>query len=105
MHIQHNVAAILTVGEQSILSALRLVWERMKQVIEPSAAVGLAVVLDSSEFAHIVQRCAEEKRRRRSMGNDEAVTVSVGIVWTGGNVELDAIIAALYSKQGNSEGK
>lgn len=105
MHIQHNVAAILTIDERSILSALRLVWERMKQVIEPSAAVGLAVVLDNSEFAHIVQRCADEKRRRRGMGSDSAVTVSVGIVWTGGNVELDAIVAALYSAQGNSESK
>ena len=40
---------VITVSEDEIRAALRLVWERMKCVIEPSAAVGVAVAL-SPEF-------------------------------------------------------
>lgn len=43
---------IITVTEEEIRSALRLVWERMKCVIEPSAAVGLAVAL-KEEFREV----------------------------------------------------
>jgi threonine dehydratase len=57
-HIQENVESIMTVSEQSILSSLRLVWERMKQIIEPSAAVGLAVVLDKAKTKRTRSRSA-----------------------------------------------
>jgi hypothetical protein len=43
---------VLTVSEDEIRAALRLVWERMKCVIEPSAAVGLAVAL-KTEFREV----------------------------------------------------
>ena len=36
---------IVTVSDEEILSAMRLIWERMKIVVEPSAAVPLAAVL------------------------------------------------------------
>lgn len=94
-HIQRNVKAILTVGEESILNSLRLVWERMKQIIEPSAAVGLAVVLDNQEFAKMAHQIANEKRKQRELSEKEVVEVRIVVVWTGGNVELDAIISAL----------
>lgn len=92
MHIQHYVKTIYTASESSILSSLRLVWERMKQIIEPSAAVGLAIVLDNDDFAIMVGKRAEEIRRRT--GKEEA-EIRIGVVWTGGNVELQAIAAAL----------
>jgi len=58
---------ILTVSEAAIIDAMRLVWERMKIVIEPSAAVPVATV-----FAY----------RERFAGK------RVGVVVSGGNVDL-----------------
>jgi len=43
--IQANVDDILTVSEEQIVDAMRLMWERMKIVVEPSSAVPLAAVL------------------------------------------------------------
>src|SRR5659263_1869 len=43
--IRENVDDILTVTEDQIIEAMRLVWERMKIIIEPSSAVPLAAVL------------------------------------------------------------
>lgn len=65
--IKQNVKEILTVTEEEIISAMRLVWERMKIIIEPSSAVALASVIKNKElFAG--------KR--------------VGIIFSGGNVNL-----------------
>ncbi|KAK9449927.1 tryptophan synthase beta subunit-like PLP-dependent enzyme [Limtongia smithiae] len=68
--IQQNVEKIFTATEAEILSAMRLIWERMKIVVEPSSAVPLAVVLSTAW---------------RQYG----VTGNVGIVVTGGNVDMD----------------
>jgi threonine dehydratase len=95
MHIKRNVESIFTVSEEAIKSSLRLVWERMKQIIEPSAAVGLAVVLDNEDFAHLVHKSVKDKRQQMGWSDEHLVEVRIGIVWTGGNVELDAVVAAL----------
>ncbi|CAH0391148.1 unnamed protein product [Bemisia tabaci] len=87
-HLQAHVGDVLTASEGEILAATRLVWERMKQLIEPSAAVGLAVVLNSPRFAQHVRRVAE-------LRGDGAVEVRVGVVWTGGNVELASVVEAM----------
>lgn len=58
---------IITVEEQEIIDAMRLIWERMKIIIEPSCAVPLAAVL-------------REKERFRGK--------KIGIIITGGNVDL-----------------
>ena len=68
--IRDHVERIITVSDEQIISAMRLVWERMKLIIEPSAAVAVAVTL-SEEFA------ALEGLAR------------VGVVLSGGNVDLD----------------
>jgi threonine dehydratase len=47
--VRDAVDDVITVSEDEIRAALRLVWERMKCVIEPSAAVGVAVAL-SDQF-------------------------------------------------------
>ena len=68
--IQRFVDDIVTVSEEEIISAMRTIWETMKIVIEPSAAV---------PYAAIVER---------------KITVtgkSVGIILTGGNVDLDVL--------------
>ena len=68
--IRQHVRGIVTVTEAQISSAMRLVWERMKLVVEPSGVVPLAAVL-----------AAPEKFRGKR----------VGIVFTGGNVDLDRL--------------
>ncbi len=69
--IREHVEAVFTVSEAEIVSAMRLVWERMKLVIEPSAAVGVAVVLGEAFKATNAER--------------------VGVVLCGGNVSLDRL--------------
>lgn len=66
--IQSHVGRIVTVSEASIGQAMRLVWERMKILIEPSAAVPVAALLEAPE--HFVGQ-------------------RVGVILSGGNVDLD----------------
>lgn len=66
--IKENVDRIITVSDTEIISAMRLIWERMKIIIEPSAAVTFAALLkDKAAF----------KGKR------------VGIIFSGGNVDLE----------------
>jgi len=64
------VDGIVTVSEEAIVSAMRMIWETMKIVIEPSAAVPYAAILE---------------------GSIEVGGKRVGIILTGGNVDLDAL--------------
>ncbi len=43
--IRKYVKDIVTVSEEAILDSMRLIWERMKIIVEPSAAVPLAALL------------------------------------------------------------
>lgn len=65
--IRTHVTDILTVSDDEIIAAMRLIWERMKIIIEPSCAVPLAVVLKHPDLF------ANQK---------------IGIILTGGNVDL-----------------
>ena len=47
--IQKHLADILTVNDEEIKASMRLLWERMKQLVEPSGAVPLAAVLSKPE--------------------------------------------------------
>jgi len=67
------------VTDEQIVHAMKLIWERMKIVVEPSAAVGLAVVLFSVEF----------QERMKMLGREGVV--NVGLVLSGGNVDLERI--------------
>ncbi|PWY86552.1 pyridoxal-phosphate dependent enzyme [Aspergillus sclerotioniger CBS 115572] len=75
---RNKVAGVFAVTEEQIKAALRLVLERMKVVVEPSAVVGLAVCLYNEEFRRLVEKEALE-------GWD------VGIVFSGGNTTVEAI--------------
>ncbi|MBN1878234.1 MAG: pyridoxal-phosphate dependent enzyme [Anaerolineae bacterium] len=66
--IRNHVSDIVTVSEQGIIDAMRLVWERMKILIEPSSAVPVAALLEHSTLF----------RGQR-----------VGIIISGGNVDLE----------------
>ncbi|KAI0012513.1 tryptophan synthase beta subunit-like PLP-dependent enzyme [Xylariaceae sp. FL0662B] len=80
------VAGFYAASERDIRRALRLVYERLKLVVEPSAVVPLAVVLYNEEFRAMVEREAGEE------GWD------LGIVLSGGNVSLDAL-GKLFSEE------
>jgi threonine dehydratase len=66
--IRRNVDDIVTVSEEAIISAMRLVWEKLKAVIEPSSAVPVAAVLEKKV---------------------PVAGKSVAIILSGGNVDLD----------------
>ncbi len=68
--IQRYVDQIVTVSEEGIIKAMRLIYERMKIVIEPSSAVPLAALLE--------QKIPTKNSR-------------IGIILSGGNVDLSAL--------------
>ena len=68
--VQQYVDGIVTVSEEAIVSAMRTIWETMKIVIEPSATVPYAAIQES----------------KIDIGGKR-----VGIILTGGNVDLDAL--------------
>ncbi|UCD74731.1 MAG: pyridoxal-phosphate dependent enzyme [Phycisphaerales bacterium] len=70
--VRDYLRCIITVEDDRIIEAMRLIWQRMKIIIEPSAAVPVAAVM-SDGFA--------------SMSNLKRV----GIVLSGGNVDLDRL--------------
>jgi threonine dehydratase len=72
--VRDHVERIITVSDEQIIAAMRLVWERMKIIVEPSAAVAVAVAL-SDDF--------------KAIPRDEISRV--GIILSGGNVDLDRL--------------
>ncbi|HTP69377.1 MAG TPA: pyridoxal-phosphate dependent enzyme [Dongiaceae bacterium] len=73
--LRQLVDGILLVSEAEIVSTMRLVWERMKIVIEPSSAVALAPLLRQNGLAEL--------------GFDAGSNPRIGIILSGGNVELN----------------
>jgi|TARA_B110000027_G_scaffold101907_1_gene107792 threonine dehydratase len=65
--IQQHIKEVITVSEDEISRAMRMIWERMKIIIEPSCAVPFAALLGRKAFF---------KNKK------------VGIILTGGNVDL-----------------
>lgn len=63
-------AQVITVDDDATVAAMRLIWQVMKQVVEPSSAITLAAVLAQPQ---------------RFSGRN------VGLILTGGNVDLDAL--------------
>ncbi|HNU77185.1 MAG: pyridoxal-phosphate dependent enzyme [Prolixibacteraceae bacterium] len=66
--IMGKVDGIVTVSEEKIVEAMRMVWERMKIIIEPSSAVPLGAILE---------------------GKVDVAGVKTGIILSGGNVDLE----------------
>jgi threonine dehydratase len=65
--ILKNVDDIFTVREESIISSMKLVWERMKIIIEPSSATVLAIIKENPVFFR---------------------SKKIGLIISGGNVDL-----------------
>jgi threonine dehydratase len=68
--VRQNVDSIVTVSEAGIIAAMRLIWEVMKIIIEPSGAVPYAAIMENK---------IDVKGKR------------VGLILSGGNVDLDAL--------------
>ncbi len=68
--VSNHVSDILTVSEQEIIDAMKLIWKRMKVIVEPSSAVPLATIIKNK---------------------DAFAGQSVGVIVTGGNVDLDLL--------------
>jgi threonine dehydratase len=66
--IQKNVDDILTVSDESIINAMRMIWERMNIIIEASCSVPVAAILEKKI---------------------DITGKKVGVILTGGNVDLD----------------
>ncbi len=66
--IREHLEEVLTVSEESIVQAMRYIWERMKIIVEPSCAVPFAAVLSYPDVF----------RGKK-----------VGLILTGGNVDLE----------------
>jgi threonine dehydratase len=74
--IRERVKEVITVTDFEIIDAMRLIWERMKIIIEPSCAVPVAAVLKSKE---------KFKGKR------------TGIILSGGNVDLERALKLFTS--------
>ncbi|MBO6793816.1 MAG: pyridoxal-phosphate dependent enzyme [Balneolaceae bacterium] len=68
--IKQNVDDIVTVSEESIIEAMRFIWERMNMIIEPSCAVPIAAIFE---------------------GKVDVKGKKAGIIITGGNVDLGSL--------------
>ena len=68
--IQRQVERIVTVSERSSVMAMRMLWERLKIVVEPSGAVPLAALIE---------------------GKLNPGTARTGIILSGGNVDLERL--------------
>jgi len=69
--IKRHVDGIITVSEEDILRATRLIWEVLKLVVEPSGAVPYAALLDGQTV------------------QSRALPERIGILLSGGNLDLD----------------
>lgn len=68
--IKEKVDGIITVSENEIIDAMRMVWERMKIIVEPSCSITLAAIL---------------KRKELIKGK------KIGLIMSGGNVDLSQL--------------
>ena len=68
--LKEFVSEIITITEEEVIDAMRMVWERMKLIVEPSCSITLAAVL---------KRKAQFSNRR------------IGLILSGGNVDLNRL--------------
>ena len=78
--LRRHVDRILLVTEEEIISTARLVWERMKIIVEPSSAVALAPLLKPG----VVKSLNLPPRT-------DGTPPKLGVIFSGGNVDLNAL--------------
>src|SRR2546429_10002259 len=78
--LRKHVDRILLVSEEEIIAITRLVWERMKIIVEPSSSVALAPLLKPAAVKSL-------NLPPRSDGKPP----KLGVIFSGGNVDLNAL--------------
>ena len=68
--IQNLVDDIIPIAEEDIINALRMIWERLKIIVEPSCSIALALIINNKQLF--------EGR-------------NVGLIMSGGNLDLDSL--------------
>jgi threonine dehydratase len=76
--MQQHVDGVITVSEEAIVGAMRQIWETLKIVVEPSGAVPYAAITE---------------------GKLDVAGRRIGLILTGGNVDLDALPWGLGAKR------
>ena len=75
--LRNNVNGILLASEEEIIGATRLVWERMKIIIEPSSAVAVAPLLRPGVID--------------GLSLSSSGPAKIGVIFSGGNVDLSSL--------------
>jgi len=78
--LRERVTGVLRVSEEEIISATRMIWERMKIVIEPSSAVAVAPLLKPGALTSIEVPPRADGR-----------PLKLGVIFSGGNVDLSSL--------------
>jgi threonine dehydratase len=78
--LRRHLDRVLLVTEEEIIAAMRLVWERMKIIIEPSSAVAIAPLLRPGAVAEL-------NLPARADGG----APKLGVIFSGGNVDFSAL--------------
>jgi threonine dehydratase len=78
--LRQHLDRVLLVSEEEIIGAMRLVWERMKIIIEPSSAVAIAPLLRPGVVSEL-------KLPVRADG----AAPKLGVIFSGGNVDFSAL--------------
>ena len=78
--LREHVAGILRVTEAEIISTMRLVWERMKIIVEPSSAVAIAPLLRPGAIATL-----------NLPTRPDGSAPKIGVIFSGGNVDLASL--------------
>jgi threonine dehydratase len=74
--LQKHLSGIFLVTEEEIIAAMKLIWERMKVITEPSSAIALAPLLKPETIDAISAGLALGRKP------------GIGIILSGGNVDL-----------------
>ncbi len=86
--LQKHLTGIFLVSEEEIVGAMALIWERLKVITEPSSAIVLAPLLKREVLESISGGVARARRPR------------IGIILSGGNVDLNALPFEQHTSSG-----
>jgi threonine dehydratase len=78
--LRRHLDRVLLVTEEEIIAAMRLVWERMKIIIEPSSAVAIAPLLKPGAVAGL-----------NLPAHADGTAPKIGVIFSGGNVDFSAL--------------
>ncbi len=78
--LRRHLDRVLLVSEEEIIAAMRLVWERMKIIIEPSSAVAIAPLLRPETIASL-----------NLPARGDGAPPKLGVIFSGGNVDFSAL--------------